>query len=73
MSNSYWNMSRHSREKQFHRIELKRKSKRWLKKLLIAVVIILAVAVALSYVFISKDKDPEGLELREKPLPWMRL
>ena len=55
-----------SQEKKYRHIAWMRKAKRWLKKGLIIVAIILALAVVLSYVFITKEKEPDNLEIPEK-------
>ena len=59
---------RHSQERKFYRIEMFRKGKRWLKKLLIAIAVVLALAVALSYVFITQEPEPDNIKVPEKRL-----
>ena len=58
--------SQRSQDKKLHRIELVRKGKKWLKKLLIAIVVALALAVALSYVLISPESEPDNIKVPEK-------
>lgn len=41
--------------------------KKWLKKILVAAVVILCLAVALSYLLISKEPEPQEIEIH-KPL-----
>lgn len=60
--------SQRSQAKKFRWIELTRKGKRWLKKLLIAIVVVLALAVALSYVFITQEPEPDNLKVPDKGL-----
>lgn len=55
-----------SQKRKIHRIELFRKGKRWLKKLLIVIAIVLALAVALSYVFITQEPEPDNIKVPEK-------
>lgn len=62
--------SEHSSERSLVRklrwIELTRKGKRWLKKLLIVIAIVLALSVALSYVFITQEPEPDNLKVPVK-------
>ena len=58
--------SERSQEKKLHQIEMARKGKRWLKKLLIAIVVVLALAVVLSYIFITPDSEPDNLKVPVK-------
>ena len=53
--------TKRSQDKKLRRIEMLRKGKRWLKKLLIVIVVVLALAVALSYIFITPDSEPDNL------------
>ena len=42
-----------------------RKAKRWLRKGMIIIIILLAIAVILSYLFITKEPEPQELELNK--------
>lgn len=60
------NFSRRSQKEKLRQIELIRLSRKWLKRVLIAVSILLAVAVALSYLLINRESEPNHLEVPEK-------
>ena len=47
-------------------IEMTRKGKRLIMRLLIAIAIVLFLAVALSYVLIEDQENPDNLEIPEK-------
>ena len=67
MSHHHHNsLSRHSQTQKLRFIELSRKGKSWLKRILVVVVVVMAIAVALSYVFVTKENAPENLEVPEK-------
>ena len=55
----------HSRESDYRHIKWMRKSKRWLRKCMIAIVALLAIAIVLSYVFITKEPEPQGIEVHK--------
>ena len=61
------NGSKRSQEKKFRRIRWMRMGKKWLKKILIGVIVVLALAVALSYLLITKEPEPQEIEIH-KPL-----
>lgn len=42
-----------------------RKAKRWLKKSMIVIIILLAIAVLLSYFFITKEPEPQDIEVHK--------
>ena len=56
---------RRSQEKKFRRIECMRKAKRYLRKSLIIIIIILVIAVILSYIFITKEPEPQNIEVHK--------
>lgn len=56
---------RRSQEKKFRRIEWMRKAKRWLRKGMIVIIILLAIAVILSYIFITKEPEPQDIEVHK--------
>lgn len=66
MSHYHTSKSQRSQEKKLRHIALMRSSKRWLKRLLIVIAALLVLAVALSYVLITKEKEPNQLEVPEK-------
>lgn len=59
------NSSRRSQEKKYQHIEWMRKAKRWLKKSMIAIIILLVIAVILSYIFITKEPEPQDIEIHK--------
>jgi len=42
-----------------------RKAKRWLKKSMIIIIVLLALAVLLSYIFITKEPEPQDIEVHK--------
>jgi regulatory protein YycI of two-component signal transduction system YycFG len=42
-----------------------RKAKRWLKRSMIVIIVLLAITVVLSYIFITKEPEPEDLEIHK--------
>ena len=54
-----------SQEKKYRRIEWMRRAKRWLRKSLIVIIILLALAVILSYIFITKEPEPQDIEVHK--------
>lgn len=56
---------RRSQEKEIRRIEWMRRAKRWLRKSLIVIIILLAIAVILSYIFITKEPEPQDIEVHK--------
>lgn len=56
-----------SQEKKFRRIVWMRRAKRCLRKSLIIIIIFLVLAVILSYIFITKEPEPQDIEVH-KPL-----
>ena len=57
--------SRHSQEQKYRRIEHMRKTKRWLRKTMIVVIAVLVVAIVLSYFFITKESEPQDMEIHK--------
>ncbi len=56
---------RRSQEKKFRRIEWMRQAKHWLRKILIIIIILLVLAVILSYIFITKEPEPQDIEVHK--------
>ena len=61
----YKSASQRSRERKYRRIEWMRKAKRWLRKSMIVIIILLAIAVILSYIFITKEPEPQDIEVHK--------
>lgn len=60
--------SRLTQEKKYRRIEWMRKAKRWLRKSMIVIILLLAIAVILSYLFITKEPEPQNIEIHKSLL-----
>ena len=56
---------RRTQEKKFRRIAWLRRAKRYLRKSLIAIIILLTLAVILSYIFITKEPEPQDIEVHK--------
>ena len=54
-----------SQEKKYRRIAWMRKAKRYLRKSLIFIIILLVIAVILSYIFITKEPEPQDIEVHK--------
>lgn len=59
------NAERRSQEMKFRRIEWFRKAKRWLRKSMIIIIILLVIAIILSYIFITKEPEPQDIEVNK--------
>lgn len=62
---SHTRASVRSQERKYQRIAWMRKAKRWLKKSMIVIIILLALAVLLSYIFITKEPEPQDIEVHK--------
>lgn len=60
--------SQHSQQKKFRRIEWIRTANRWLKKSMVIIIILLVLAVILSYIFITKEPEPQDIEVHKSLL-----
>lgn len=58
-------LSKRSQERKYRRIAWMRRAKRWLRKSLIIIIILLALAVILSYIFITKEPEPQDIEVHK--------
>lgn len=58
-------ISKRSQEKEYRRIAWMRRAKRWLRKSLILIIILLVFAVILSYIFITKEPEPQDIEVHK--------
>ena len=56
---------RRSQDRKYQRIEWMRRAKRWLRKSLIVIIILLALTVILSYIFITKEPEPQDIEVHQ--------
>lgn len=67
MSHHHYHRSafQQTQEQKFRRIAWMRKAKRWLRKSMIVIIIILAIAVILSYIFITKEPEPQDIEVNK--------
>lgn len=54
-----------SQERKYRRIAWMRKAIRYLRKSLIVIIILLALAVILSYIFITKEPEPQDIEVHK--------
>jgi regulatory protein YycI of two-component signal transduction system YycFG len=45
-----------------------RRAKRWLRKSLIIIIILLVLAIILSYIFITKEPEPQDIEVHKSLL-----
>ena len=61
----YRNLSQRSQERKYLRIEWMRKAKRWLRKSMVFIIVILVIAIILSYIFITKDPEPQDIEVHK--------
>lgn len=58
-------VSKRSQEKKFRRIAWMRRARRYLRKSLIFIIILLVIAVILSYIFITKEPEPQDIEVHK--------
>lgn len=65
MSHHHSRVSQRSQERKYQRIAWMRKAKRWLKKSMIIIIVLLALAVLLSYIFITKEPEPQDIEVHK--------
>ena len=61
-------LSKRSQERKYRRIAWMRRAKRWLRKSLIVIIILLVLAVILSYIFITKEPEPQDIEVHKSLL-----
>ena len=60
--------STRSQEMQYRRIAWLRHAKRWVRKSMIVIIVILIIAVILSYIFITKEPEPQDIEVHKSLL-----
>ena len=63
-----WSSSQNAQERKYQRSAWMRKAKRWLKKSMIVIIILLVIAIILSYIFITKEPEPQEIEVRKSLL-----
>ena len=61
-----------SQEKKFQRIAWMRRMKQWLRRVMVVIIVLLVIAVALSYLFISKEPEPQDMEIHKNLLDYLK-